>query len=391
MRILFLAPQPFFRPRGTCFATERVLDVLGGDGHSIDLLTYPGGADRDLSNVRVLRIPSLPGTKTAPIGPSREKLFLDFVLAGALVERLYLRSYDLIHAVEESAYLAWFLAGRFGIPYLYDMDSLLIDQLRYTGFFRSESLLRWGGRLERKVIRGAAAVTVICDSHERYVRAIAPDQSIHRIEDTPPLVSESAGNSAPSVRRSFGLRDNPLLLYTGNMESYQGIDLMIDAFRIVIGERPDARLVLIGGEPEQIADRVRTLDGGLAEAVFFAGKRNHDAIAAELGDADLLLSPRTLGDNPPLKIYEYLFSGTPIVATRIESHTQVVADKIAFLADAEPDSFARAVLRALADRDEAALRAKRALAYGEANYSPSAFREKVRVLYQAVEEKIRES
>ncbi len=368
-----------------------MLDVLGGEGHSIDLLTYPGGTDRDLPNVRFRRIPSPPGSKTAPIGPSRDKLFLDFVLAGALVERLYRRSYDLIHAVEESAFLAWFLAGRPGAPYLYDMDSLLIDQLRYTGFVRSEALLRWGGRLEKKVVRGAAAVTVICESHEKYVRAIAPDQTIHRIEDTPPLAHASAGRDGPSIRRSFDLRGNPLLLYTGNLQTYQGIDMMLDAFRIVLGERPDARLVLIGGEPEQIAERVRTLDGVLAGAVFFAGKRDHDRVAPELDDADLLLSPRTLGDNPPFKVYEYLFSGTPIVATRIESHTQVVDEETVFLAAANPDSFARAVLGALADRDEASRRAKRALALAEERYSPGAFREKVRALYRAVEEKIQEA
>ena len=61
----------------------------------------------------------------------------------------------------------------------------------------------------------------------------------------------------------------------------------------------------------------------------------------------MLVSPRVHGTNTPLKVYEHLASGKPLVATRIWSHTQVLDDSVCFLVEPEPDSMAKGLLRAL--------------------------------------------
>ena len=67
----------------------------------------------------------------------------------------------------------------------------------------------------------------------------------------------------------------------------------------------------------------------------------------------MLVSPRSLGTNTPLKIYQYLRSGRPIVATRLLTHTQVLDDDVAILTAATPDGFAAGILAALADPERA--------------------------------------
>ena len=108
---------------------------------------------------------------------------------------------------------------------------------------------------------------------------------------------------------------------------------------------------------------------GLADAVIFAGQRPADEIPAFLDAADALVSPRSSGTNTPLKIYQYLRSGRPIVATRLLTHTQVLDDAVAYLSDATPEGFGAAILEALADPDRARAVGARARQLAETKYS----------------------
>ena len=99
--------------------------------------------------------------------------------------------------------------------------------------------------------------------------------------------------------------------------------------------------MLAGGRPDQIeAARRQAAAAGIGPATIFAGQRPAEEIPAYLDAADVLVSPRSLGTNTPLKIYQYLRSGRPIVATRLLTHTQVLDDDVAFLTEATPEGFA---------------------------------------------------
>src|SRR5438105_12740409 len=124
---------------------------------------------------------------------------------------------------------------------------------------------------------------------------------------------------------------------------------------IVARTRPDARLVLAGGKPDQV-ERARSLAraAGIEAVTIFAGERPASEIPAYLLAADLLVSPRSRGTNTPLKIYQYLRSGKPIVATRLLTHTQVLSDETAILTGATAQGFADGVLAGLNESERAA-------------------------------------
>src|ERR1035437_7231190 len=106
---------------------------------------------------------------------------------------------------------------------------------------------------------------------------------------------------------------------------------------IVGGSHPDARLLLAGGKPDQVARaRDAARSAGADAAVIFAGERPASKIPAYLLAADVLVSPRSRGTNTPLKIYQYLRSGRPIVATRLLPPTQVLSDHPAVPPGASP-------------------------------------------------------
>src|SRR5512138_2215493 len=116
LRILVLAPQPFFEVRGTPLAVRALVTVLGEMGHAVDLLTYPRGADVALPGVRHLRSLRLPVGHVRP-GFSLAKVLLDgpFIVEAAL--RIASGRYDVIHAVEEAAHLVAPIARLTRTPY----------------------------------------------------------------------------------------------------------------------------------------------------------------------------------------------------------------------------------------------------------------------------------
>jgi glycosyltransferase involved in cell wall biosynthesis len=200
------------------------------------------------------------------------------------------------------------------------------------------------------------------------------------------LLIENASGEPPApgrgveIRRTIGVGAKvPVVLYTGTFEAYQGLDLLYGAMRLVIADRPGVKLVMVGGEPAQVAAaRAQVRDLGLGDAVIFTGQRAATDIPMYLDAADVLVSPRSTGTNTPLKIYQYLRSGKPIVATRLRTHTQVLDDATAFLAEPTPDAFATAVLAALDQRDRAQVVASRARALADTKYSEEAFLAKTR-------------
>jgi glycosyltransferase involved in cell wall biosynthesis len=130
-------------------------------------------------------------------------------------------------------------------------------------------------------------------------------------------------------------------MYIGNLESYQGIDLMLDAFSIYHLGNIDSRLVIIGGEQEHIVHyQGRCSQLSIQDSVIFMGKQPVAQINPYMSQADILLSPRTQGVNTPMKVYSYLDSGVVVLATDLPTHTQVADSSTAYLCAADAQSFA---------------------------------------------------
>jgi len=350
LRILMLAPEPFFEPRGTPFSEYHRLRALTELGHSIDLVTYPFGADVEMPNLRIIRCPRPPFVRRVRIGPSAAKLVLDAYLAVTILRQARRVRYDAIHSHEEMGFLGVWLAKRLGIPHLYDMHSSLPQQLTNFSFARSAVLRKAFEVMEHRTIFGSDVVITICQDLYDHVHAMgAGDRAIlienvmgGDVEETPQL-------TADQVRGRWGIPPGaPLVLYTGTFEPYQGLDMLLDAMAIVARTRPDARLLVVGGRDEQVQQARQKAEAAQAPAIFTGYQPARD-IPAYVEACDILASPRIKGTNTPLKIYSYLRAGKPIVATNLLTHTQVLDDSVAMLVAPEPAAFAGAIDRLLAD------------------------------------------
>ena len=375
-----IAPEPFFEPRGTPFSEYHRIRALLELGHTVDLVTYPFGRDVALAGLRVFRCVRPPFVHEVRIGPSFAKIPLDLALTMTALRRALAERYDAVHSHEEGSFIGVLLAAMLGVPHLYDMHSSLPQQLTNFSFSRSRVLTAIFGWMERFVIRRSKVVVVICPHLQETVRAIEPTVPAVLIENAPGSGDAPVAGTGAGIRRDLGLgREAPVVLYTGTFEAYQGLDLLFAAMRLVLARRPDARLVLAGGRPDQIAAAQRQAEGvGIGSAVIFAGQRAAEEIPAFLDAADVLVSPRSSGTNTPLKIYQYLRSGRAIVATRLLTHTQVLDDSVAFLTEATPEAFAEGILQAVSNPPAARAVGDRARHLAETKYSYEAYLSRTR-------------
>jgi glycosyltransferase involved in cell wall biosynthesis len=382
-----LAPQPFFEPRGTPISVYQRLQGLSALGHQVDVVTYHVGEDVDFPGVRLHRTPRIPFIKKVKIGPSLVKIPLDMLLFWTAFWMLLRRRYDVIHSHEEAAFMAVPLSFLFRTRHLYDMHSSLPRQLDNFKFGNYPAIIRLFEALENGVIRTCDVVLTIGLDLEQHVLQTKASANHIRIENTALNNSiQVDAAAAADIRRQMKLDDRPTLVYTGTLERYQGLDLLLDSLKIVVRTRPEAALVIVGGKPAQVEDWRREAESrGLQDSVIFTGLVPVEKSLLYLEMADLLVSPRSQGLSVPLKIYTYLYSGRPIVATRIPAHTQVLNETNAVLADPEADAYASALLKLI---ENPALRAQigaAGRAYAETEFSLEKYLEKLNLAYRSLQ------
>ena len=127
-------------------------------------------------------------------------------------------NYDAYHGVEEGGIIAGVLSMLTRRTYIYDMDSCMPQQLRDSGFLKSNYLLGLIASLENIFIRRAGAVLTVCRALTEKAKAIAPNTLVHQIEDCP-VESEPCEQLVAEMRLRYGLGDKRVVVYTGNVES----------------------------------------------------------------------------------------------------------------------------------------------------------------------------
>jgi glycosyltransferase involved in cell wall biosynthesis len=382
LNILLLAPQPFYQERGTPIAVKLLAQTLGEQGHVVHLLVFAEGEDITLPNVTIHRHISLPGISNIKPGLSVKKLICDFFLFAKSIQLVRRHEFQLVHAVEESVFLAMVIKKIFKIPYVYDMDSCmslqLIDKFPSLGLVRT--IMEW---LEKTAIINSKGVLAVCRALEDIVKKNAPDKLTARIEDITLLESGSKGQE--NIREELGLQ-GIVLMYVGNFEKYQGIDLLLDGFAGAVSRKKDLQLVLIGGNNEDIQlYKQRTRQLGIDAKVFFCGQRPVNLLGHYLSQADILVSPRTQGNNTPMKIYSYLDSGIPVLATDLPTHTQVLDEKIAYLVHPLPEDIADGIVVLAEDKILRGKIGSRARQRVQEEYSLPAFKKKLAAFYQKLQ------
>lgn len=362
----------------------QLLQALSQLAYDVDLLTFPVGRTVEIPRVQYVRCSNPFRVRRVPIGLSAAKILLDISLIAELARRLASGLYSYVHAVEEAAFPAVVLGRRFGVPVIYDMQSSLPEQLGRHLLFRNRMAQTALRGMEDWLLRRADSIVSSAGLAAR-VRSAVPGARVREWQYAGTLPPAGAEEVA-ALRANLGIAPGrPIVLYSGTFEPYQGLPELLAAIPFIQTEVPDVTFVLVGAEESggtTLGNRhVELIRSG---ALRIVKRQPRERIPCFLALADVAVSPRAFGDNLPLKVFDYLMSGRPIVVTDIPAHRSILNEERALLTGTSAPALARGIVRLLQDRELAARLGNAGRAYAEERFGWFSFVRSVGELYREV-------
>jgi glycosyltransferase involved in cell wall biosynthesis len=240
--------------------------------------------------------------------------------------------------------------------------------------------------LEHWLIRRAAFV--VCSAGlEEYVRTVHPPVNVREWifpSATVPITTEVQ----QLLRHQLGLTPQErVILYTGNSEPYQGLPKLLEAVPEVLAKVPNSVFVLVGfTDPAAIATLLKTGKRFDHKALRIIGRQPQQTMPQYMAVADILVTPREPVGNVPLKIFDYMAAGKPIVATDCVAFRTVLNEDRAMLVPPSAPAFAKAIVYLLHHTEDAARLGAAARQYASEKLGWRAFVDLVKHAYQCAQE-----
>lgn len=383
LRIAVIAACPFPLPRGTPVRILRMAEALADRGHDVHVATYHLGEGPVGSGVTVHRIRDVPSYRKLNPGPSYAKLLrVDPLLVGVTRRLLAAQRFDVIHAHHYEGVMVA-RAARIGrrVPTVYDAHTMLMSELPYYRLgLPSGVLRRLGATLDGLIPRLADHTVCVTDViRRRLVEDIGMDPQRVSVISNGVEVDHFDPARTPPVPR----RPGRTVIFTGNLASYQGIDLMLEAFARVAAGRDDVRLLIAtdsGFDPyEPLAQRL-----GIRQKIELVSSPGFDQLPGLLAGADVAINPRVECDGIPVKLLNYMAAGRAVVSFA-SSAPGVVHGETGWLAPAGDVAALADGLRTVLDDPQLAARlGAAARSYVTANVSWRIVAERCETLYRSL-------
>ena len=285
----------------------------------------------DVDGMRFYRTPVASGTLAKlPVG---KELLLMKHLETRLEEVAREVSPNIIHAHSPvlNAFPAINVARKLGIPVVYEIRAFWEDAAVDHGSTTEGSLrYRATRRLETRAIRLVDHVFTICEGlrSDLLARGI-PDGKVTVIPNAVDLESFNlASPPDPELQKKWGLTGKTVVGFIGSFYAYEGLDLLLAALPELIRQRPDVRLLLVGGGPQESVLRQQAEQLGVQGYVIFTGRVPHQDVNRYYDLIDVLAYPR----HPmrltelvtPLKPLEAMAQGQLFVASDVGGHKELI-------------------------------------------------------------------
>jgi glycosyltransferase involved in cell wall biosynthesis len=240
-----------------------------------------------------------------------------------------------------------------------DCDDYEAESNRFSGRWQKAMVALW----EDKLPRLAKGMTV--NTRFTQKRNIALGFPAERIVYVPNGVDrERFGRVDPQQvqdrRQRLGLEDKRVVAYVGSMSLVNHpVNLLLDAFGSVRRQCRDAVLILVGGGEDYDALRQRATELGLQEAALFVGRVRPEEVPLYLAMSDVSVEPvyddLAARARSPLKIFESLAVGTPVVTGDVGDRREMLEDGKAGLlvSPGDSDALAQGILALLQDQERA--------------------------------------
>ena len=322
-----IAPTPFFSDRGCHTQIYEEIKALQKLGHEIVLCTY--GLGRDIEGITTVRCYNPPWYRKLSAGPSYTKIMLLPILTWAALREISRFKPDIVHAhLHEGAVIARVCKIFYPkLQFLFDMQGSLAEECIQHGFFaRGSRVHRFFVAVETRIANWFPVITQSDTMVTELQRMSVPAERIANVKDGVDTDTFRPMPPDEGLARELGISlDKPRVLYMGLMETYQGVDLLFEAFKTVSERVPQAQFIIIG-YPN--IDRYRKLaeELGVAHQTFFLGRIDYAKLPRYLSLAEVAVAPKIAATEGDGKIYNYMAMGLPTVAFSRSVSREILGD-----------------------------------------------------------------
>ena len=220
------------------------------------------------------------------------------------------------------------IAEALGVPYLVEVNAPLAEEhTHYRGAWLGE--LAAAG--ERWTLMRADAILAVSGSLGDLLATQGADRDrIHVVPNGVDGARFRPGPRDPEVARAWGVDGVPLVGFVGSLRPWHGVELLPGILEGIRERHGDVRLLVVGEGEMRARTESAMRERGLEDAAVFTGAVPHDDVPALIRSLDVALAPYPQPEHAfyfsPLKLFEYLACGVPIVAARIGQIAEVVDD-----------------------------------------------------------------
>lgn len=326
LRVLVVAPTPFFGDRGCHVRIYEEVRGLQARGVEVRVATYPTG--RDIDGLAITRARPWFGVEAGALGPTWGRPLLDLSLLAAC--RRVVRAFrpHLIHGhLHEGIAIGAVLCAGHGLPLVADLQGSLTEELADHRFIPERGALRGlVSFAERWLVRRPDRIVTSSSHGASLLRAQGVDAG--RIAALPDGVDVGDFRPCPpdpDLRRQLGLEHGRVVVFLGVLTDYQGVDLLLDAVPAVMRRCPDARF-LVMGYPNERHYRQLARARGIEAAVTFTGRVPYERAPRWLNLGDVAVSPKRSRTEANGKLLNYMACGLPVVATDTPVNRELLGD-----------------------------------------------------------------
>ena len=353
LRVLVLAPTPFFADRGCHVRILEEARAVIPCGVELRLVTYHIG--RDVPGVSVDRIAAVPWYGKLEAGPSWHKPYLDLMLLFKALRVARSFQPHLIHAhIHEGAFIGVLLKKLVRVPLLFDCQGSLTAEITDHGFVRPGSLLQRSFALLERWINLSSDFIIASSgpTAELLVRAGVPRERVRPLMDggDTGVFAPPARDAVLALRTRLGLpRDRPIVGYLGLLNRYQGVDLLLEAAALLKGQGAKLHFLIMGFPEGDYREKAEAL--GISDLVTFTGRIPYDQAPLYLGAGDLAVSPKISLTEANGKLFNYIACGLPTVVFDTPVNREILGDAALYAKYGDAADLAGAIGRLAGDRE----------------------------------------